>query len=155
TGDSMVYTYPMRLVAWAEIGRGALPLWTPLLLSGYPLLSMAQLGLGYPLTWFYLILPGHYAEQLYVLAPFALAPDFIYAYLRVVGGGWVASLRGGLSFAYGGMMAGGLNYNGMFGNAVTWTPLLLIAVERARTRPLIPCLIGAAAAYAMSVLTGL
>src|SRR4029434_1102539 len=34
-------------------------------------------------------------------------------------------------------------------------PLMLIAIERARSRPLLPCLIGASAAYAMSVLAGL
>lgn len=155
TGDSLIYSYPMRLVAWAESRRGALPLWTPALLSGFPLLAMAQVAVGYPLTWFYLILPGHYAEQIYVLAPFALAPSFVYAYLRAVGRSRLASLMGGLSFGYGGMMAGGLSHNGMFTNAVMWLPLLLLAIERARTRPLIPCLIGAAAAYAMSVLTGL
>ena len=41
------------------IRHGQLPLWTPLLLSGYPLLSMAQVGLGYPGTWGYLFLPGY------------------------------------------------------------------------------------------------
>src|SRR5262245_34465642 len=155
SGDSMAYSLPMRMVAWAEIRRGALPLWTPTLLSGYPLLSMAQLGLGYPLTWFYLILPGHYAEQIYVLAPFALTPIFFYAYLRVVGRSRAASMMGGLSFAYGGLMAGTLSFHGYFSNAVMWTPLLLIAIERARTRPLVPCIVGAAAAFAMSLLTGL
>ena len=155
TGDSLIYSYPMRLVAWTELRRGALPLWTPVLLSGFPLLAMAQVAVGYPLTWFYLILPGHYAEQIYILAPFVLAPSFVYAYLRAVGRSRLASLMGGLSFAYGGLMAGGLSHNGMFTNAVMWLPLLLLAIERARMRPLIPCLIGAAAAYAMSVLTGL
>src|SRR5690349_18670760 len=84
-GDALVYSYPLRTAMWEMIRHGQLPLWTPTLLSGYPLLSMAQLGLGYPLTWFYLVLPGYAAEQIYVLAPFLLAPIFTYAYTRQIG----------------------------------------------------------------------
>src|SRR5262245_62282469 len=83
-GDAFFYSYPLHSVAWASIRNGVLPLWTPHILSGYPLLSMAQLGIGYPLTWGYLFLPGHLAEEIYVLAPYLLAPAFIYAYLRVI-----------------------------------------------------------------------
>jgi len=155
TGDAIVYSYPLRTIAWEAIRNGSLPLWTPALMGGYPLLSMAQLGLGYPLTWGYLFLPGYVAEQVYVLAPFLLAPIFTYAFARELGRSRIAALLAGLSFGYGGMMAGGMAHNGLFTNAVTWLPLMLIAIERSRTRRLLPCLIGAAAAYAMSVLTGL
>jgi hypothetical protein len=155
TGDAIVYSYPLRTIAWDALRRGELPLWTPALLGGYPLLSMAQLGLGYPLTWGYLFLPGYAAEQIYVLAPFLLAPLFTYAFAREIGRSRLASLLAGLSFGYGGMMASGMAHNGKYTNAVVWLPLMLIAIERARTRRLLPCLIGASAAYAMSVLSGL
>src|SRR5262245_15251709 len=84
SGDALVYSYPMRQAAWEMIRDGAPPLWTPHILSGYPLLAMAQLGIGYPLTWGYLFLPGHIAEEVYVLAPYLLSPAFAYAYLRTV-----------------------------------------------------------------------
>ena len=155
SGDALVYSYPMRQAAWEMIRGGALPLWTPHILSGYPLLSMAQLGLGYPLTWSYLFLPGYIAEEVYVLAPYLLAPIFVYAYLRTVNCSRLASLLAGLSFTYGGMMVGGLGQTAMFTNAVMWLPLMLIAIERARTGRFLPCLAGAGAAYAMPVLTGL
>jgi hypothetical protein len=155
SGDALVYSYPMRQVAWQMIRNGQIPLWTPHILSGYPLLSMAQLGIGYPLTWGYLFLPGHIAEEIYVLAPYALAPVFLYAYLRTVNRSRLASVLAGLSFSYGGMMLGGLGQTAMFTNAVMWLPLMLIAIERARTGRLPLCLAGAGAAYAMSVLTGL
>ncbi len=155
SGDALVYSYPMRKVAWEMIRSGTLPLWTPHILSGYPLLSMAQLGIGYPLTWFYLILPGHVAEHIYVLAPYVLAPIFVYTYLREIGRSRLASLLGGLSFTYGGMMVSGLGQTAMFTNAVMWLPLMLIAMERARTEVFARCLIGAGLAYAMAVLTGL
>jgi len=152
--DAFFYSYPMRTVAWGMIRQGELPLWTPYIMSGYPLLSMAQLGLGYPLTWGYLFLPGHIAEQIYVLAPFLLTPAFTYAYLRELGRSPLASLLGALTFGYGGMMASPLANNGLLPNAVMWLPLILIALERARRGPFVPCLLGATGAYTMSVLTG-
>ena len=155
SGDALVYSYPMRQVAWQMIRGGALPLWTPHILSGYPLLSMAQLGLGYPLTWGYLFLPGHIAEEIYVLAPYLLTPIFVYAYLRTVDCSRMAALLAGLSFTYGGMMVSGLGQTAMFTNAVMWLPLMLIAIERVRGGRFPLCLAGAGAAYAMSVLTGL
>jgi hypothetical protein len=154
-GDALVYTYPLRTVAWEMIRQGQLPLWTPYLLSGYPLLSMAQLGLGYPLTWGYLFLPGYLAEEVYVLAPFLLTPLFVYVYLRECGRSRAASLLAGLSFTYGGMMAGGISHNGMFTNAVMWLPLLLLIIERAWQWPFKRALAWAGVVYALAVLTGI
>src|SRR5215468_7540587 len=153
-GDPLVYSYPLRTVAWETIRSGALPLWTPLIFSGYPLLSMAVVALGYPLTWGYLFLPGYRAEQIFVLAPYLLAPIFTYAYAREVGRSRLASTLAGLSFGYGGLILSPIGLNGMMPNAVMWLPLFLIAIERARTRRFIPCLLSGAAAYTMSVLAG-
>ena len=153
-GDARFYNYPLRMIAWQMIRSGDLPLWTPTVFSGYPLLSMAQLGLGYPLTWGYLFLPGYLAEKLYVLAPFLLAPIFTYLYLRTISRSWLASLLGALTFGYGGMMASPLANNGLVPNAAMWLPLLLIAAERARSGAIVKAMILATFAYSMSVLTG-
>ncbi len=154
-GDPMAESYPLRMVVWETIRNGSLPLWTPLLLSGYPLLSMAIIAVGYPLTWGYLFLPGHWAEQIFILAPYLLAPIFTYAYAREVGRSRLASALAGLSFGYGGSILSSIGLNGMMPNAVMWLPLFLIAIERAQTRRFIPCLLSGAAAYTMSVLTGI
>ena len=155
TGDALTYSYPLRVVMWETIRQGALPLWTPLVLSGYPLLSMAQLGVGYPLTWGYLFLPAYLAEQVYVLAPYLLAPAFTYAYAREIGRSRAASLLAGLAFAYGGMMASGLAHAGFMTNAVMWLPLVLIAIERAGKGNFALCLLGATGAFAMTILCGI
>src|SRR5215510_10106280 len=154
-GDPLSYAYPLRTIAWNMIRHGTLPLWTPLVLSGYPLLSMSPLGLGYPLTWGYLFIKGPWAEQIYIVAPYLLAPAFTYAYARQVGRSHLASLLAGLSFGYGGLILSPIGLNGMLPNAMMWLPLFLIAIERARTRRFIPCLLSATAAYTMSVLTGI
>jgi hypothetical protein len=132
-GDVFFYTYPLRATAWEMIRGGQLPLWTPHVLSGFPLLAMAQLGLGYPLTWGHLFLPARHAEMIYILAPFLLAPIFTYAYLREVGRSRLGALLGGLSFGYGGLMTNTYGMNAIPTNALMWLPLLLIACERART----------------------
>lgn len=152
--DAYYYSYPLRTVAWRSIREGALPLWTPHLMAGYPLLAMSQLGLGYPLTWGYLFLPGHLAEEVYILAPFLLAPAFTYAYAREIGRSPLAALLAGLSFTYGGMMLSKLGVIGTPTNSAMWLPLILLAVERARMRSLLPCLWLATGAFSMSVLNG-
>jgi hypothetical protein len=82
-------------------------------------------------------------------------PLFIYAYAREIGRSRLASLLAGLTFGYGGLMVSAVSNNGLLANAIMWLPLVLIAIERARTRRFIPCLLGATAAYTMSVLTGI
>src|SRR5262249_20714402 len=131
------------------------PLWTPHILSGYPLLAMSQLALGYPLTWGYLFLPNVWAEQIYLLAPFLLGPTFVYSYCRELGRSRLGSLLAGLTFGYGGIMIGVLGLYGFMSNSIIWLPLVLIALERAR-RPgsFVPCLLAAASASAMSLLNG-
>jgi hypothetical protein len=155
TNDSFIYSYPLRMHAWDQIRRGSLPLWTPLLMSGYPLLSMAQIGIGYPLTWGYLFLPGYLAEEIYVLAPFLLGPLFTYAFIREVGLSRMAALFGALSFGYGGMMFSPISHSGMLPNAMMWMPLVLIPIERARTKPFVRCLFQAALAYGIFALSGI
>src|SRR5205085_8287279 len=153
-GDALYYSYPLRTVAWRMIRHGQLPLWTPHILSGYPLLSMAQVAVGYPLTWGYLFLPGQWAEQVYVLAPFLLSPLFTYAYAREIGRSRLAALLAGLAYAYGGMMCGFISNSGMLTNGLMWTPLVLLYVVRARTRSFAYCLPRAGLLYALSVLAG-
>ena len=155
-GDPLYYSYPLRSIGWEMIRGGQLPLWTPLVLSGYPLLSMSQLAFAYPLTWGYLFLPGHWAEQIYVLAPFLLSPAFTYAYARETGRSRTASLLAGLAFGYGGMMCSGISFTGLPSNSMLWLPLVLIPIDRAAQGrgSFVPLLVGATAAYAMSVLNG-
>ena len=155
-GDPLYYSYPLRSVGWEMIRGGQLPLWTPLVMSGYPLLSMSQLAFAYPLTWGYLFLPGHWAEQAYVLAPFLLSPVFTYAYARETGRSRTAALLAGLSFGYGGMMCSGIAFTGLPSNSMLWLPLVLIPIDRAATGRgrFVPLLAAATAAYAMSVLNG-
>jgi hypothetical protein len=153
-GDAFFYMHPLRASAWRIVRAGHAPIWTPHIFSGFPLLAQTQLGLGYPLAWLYLVLPSHLAEQIYVYAPFVLAPAFLYLYAREIGRSRTAAIFAGLTFAYGGYMTNVLGMIGMTSNPVAWLPLFLVAIERARTRPFARCLVGATVVYAMAVLNG-
>lgn len=153
-GDPLRQFYPIRTVAWQMIRDGDFPFWAPHILSGYPLASMAMLGLGYPLTWGYLFLPGEWAEQIYVLAPYLLAPIFTYLFLRECGRSPEASLLGGLTFGYGGFLFSPIGLTGVHANSALWLPLYLLGIAHARRRPLLPSLLLGTAAYTMSVLAG-
>lgn len=152
-GDAFTESLPLRTHAWRAITSGQVPGWTTALMSGYPLLSMGQLGIGYPLTWGYLF-SNTRGEEFYVLAPYVLAPLFVFAYARSLHLSRAAALLAGFSFGYGGMMTAPITHNGMFSNSFMWLPLTLMFLERSRTQAFIPCLLGAAGAYAMAVLSG-
>ncbi len=152
--DSFTEMLPERVVAWKAIRQGTLPLWTPLILSGYPHLSMSQMALAYPLTWGYLVLPPYWAEQIYVLAPFILTPIFTYCYARTLQLTRAACLLAALAFGYGGILIMPDIPNGLQQNAMMWLPLLLIAIEHSRKADLLKGLLWTTAAYSPSVLTG-
>jgi hypothetical protein len=151
--DSWIYSYPLRSAAWRQIQDGQLPLWTTGIFSGYPLLSMSQLGLGYPLTWAYFF-HGGWGEQVFVLAPFVLAPSFTYLYVRELGRSRSSALLAGLAFAYGGFNASPIGHSGILSNGFAWLPLMLVWVERSRRGRFFPCLVATALSYAACVLAG-
>jgi hypothetical protein len=157
-GDAFIETHPLRSVFWDALGSGELLLWTPHIYSGYPLLSIAQLAVGYPLTWGYLFLPSHVAEEIYVLAPYLFSPMFTYAYAREINLSRTASLFAGLSFGYGGMMTIANGVIGLPTNGLMWLPLVLVALERSRRRndegEFLRPLIFATLSFSMSVLNG-
>jgi hypothetical protein len=153
TGDQFIEFHPLRRVAWDMIRHGSLPLWTPYIFSGYPLFAESHMGLAYPINWMYLFLPSQLVEQINVLAPFLLAPIFTYLYVRALGKSRPAGILAGLCFGYGGFMASRMA-NGLMPNAVMWLPLVLIPILKMSGSRFITCLLGAFAAYLMSVLNG-
>jgi hypothetical protein len=153
-GDAQVLHYPLRKLAWDMVRNGALPIWTPLIFSGHPLMSMGQLALGYPVTWLYLILPGYWAEQIFILFPFLMSSIFTYAYLRGIDRSHIASLIGGLVYGYGGFILSPVGFIGSHMNSALWLPLLLLGIARSGRSPFFRCVLLSTVAYTMSILAG-
>src|SRR5262245_4021089 len=139
-GDQFAELHPLRRVAWDMIRHGSLPLWSPYIFTGYPLLSLAQNGLAYHMTWGNLFLPCQWVEQIHVLATFLLATIFTYLYIRALGKSRLAGILAGLCFGYGGFMASWMT-NGLMPSAVMWLPLVLIPVMKVSGSRFISCLL--------------
>jgi hypothetical protein len=72
-GDGLSYYYPVRVHA-AEITReGRLPLWSPALFAGFPLLADIEVGALYPPNALFLVLPPPLALNLLIVLTFLLA----------------------------------------------------------------------------------
>ena len=153
TGDALYYSYPLRTYAWQILREGILPLWTSAIMGGYPLFAMSSLGLAYPLTWGYAFLPGYWAEQVYVAAPFLLAPTFTYLYVREIGRSRYAALLAALSFGYSGFSLA--TVNGYLTNGVMWLPLLLLVLERSQRTSTVKSVLLICLVYTLSILNGL
>jgi hypothetical protein len=129
--DTQVFYFPLLQVAARSLSNLTFPLWTPGILTGYPLFADGEAGFLYPLH--VLILPWLGPERglvaLQVLHSF-LASAFAYALLRTLGIGPLGAIVAGLTYGYSGVAAGQIVHQNVF-HAMVWLPLELVFVERA------------------------
>ena len=71
--DGLLQNVPFRVAAAQMIRSGQLPLWNPYIFSGMPLFATAQVGILYPLNWFYLPFSPATATNLMVIATYVVA----------------------------------------------------------------------------------
>src|ERR1700750_2878120 len=62
--DGLLQNVPFRVAAFQILRSGNLPLWDPYIFSGMPLLATAQVGILYPLNWFFLTFSAATATNL-------------------------------------------------------------------------------------------
>ncbi len=125
--DITITHYPNALFLKSQfLQNGVIPLWSPVILSGYPFAGNPLSGLWYPPGWLALIFPLPLGFNLVVALHLLLGGLGMYTLLRSEGLGKYASIFGALTFEsmpkifahYG---AGHLTLI----YAVTWTPWLL------------------------------
>src|SRR5215831_6289180 len=83
--DGLLQNVPFRVAAAQMVRSGYLPLWNPLIFSGMPLFATAQVGILYPLNWFYLPLSPTMATNLMVVSTYVVAGLGAYLYARQIG----------------------------------------------------------------------
>ncbi|MFQ5857202.1 MAG: YfhO family protein [Anaerolineae bacterium] len=129
-GDVFRFFYPQRAVYADALRHGHLPLWTPDVLAGFPLLAEVQTGVFYPLNLLlYRILPIDVALTYSVLLALSLAGVAMYTLGRVLRLKPAAALLAALTFTYGGFFVGHLNHLNIVG-AAPWLPIELVIVEK-------------------------
>jgi len=121
-GQTFGWKWLIRETFW---GHGALPLWNPHLMCGYPILGNLNYALLLPMHLLYLLLPtGMAASWTYLLTHFLGALACWY-FLRVIGVRNWGALLGGLAFGFGVRNLGHLT-NGFVGHLET-LPFLPLA----------------------------
>ena len=98
--DTVDWMYPSQVLARQAFEEGRLPLWNPYASSGTPLATMVNYGLFYPFTAFFLFLPVSLGVSLHAAARFVLAGVGLYLLARETGLSHIASLLGGVVYAF-------------------------------------------------------
>jgi len=121
---------PMKHLYDQALGEGRLPLWSPELGTGFPLLAQGEVGALYPFNLLlYAALPLVPAFNWSVLLHAALAGAFTAMLARQIGAGRAGSLLAGVVFAFGGFFVVHVKHVAITATAV-WAPLLLLLIER-------------------------
>ena len=121
-------------LTWHETVRqaihsGHLPLWTPYIFNGYPILAEPQQSTFYPIAWLMLVLPINVAVSWYMLIHVWLAGMGMFLFTRQMGAGRLPALLAGVAFAYSGLLVGRLWAGHSTVYAVdAWTPWLALGL---------------------------
>ncbi len=127
--DGLLQNVPFRVAAAQMIRGGHLPLWNPYLFSGMPLFATAQVGVLYPLNWFYLPFSTTVATNLMVISTYGAAGLGAYLYARKIGASVAGAAITSLTWQFGGAVIGQLSHINIAQTAAL-LPWLLWSVDR-------------------------
>jgi len=120
---------PWSFHLWKILQNGSLPLWTPLIHTGFPLFAEGQVGALYPLRLLlFFISPFKLAYLAEPVIHFFLGWIFTGLFLKKIGLRRMAALLGGMLFVFGSAYAGCLT-NTVSVRVVIWLPLSLYLAE--------------------------
>lgn len=127
--DLSGYYYLLHRFVRDGLQEGRLPLWSPNIFSGFPLLADPQASAFYPPAWLTLVLPVNIGISWYMLFHIWLAGLGMFAFVRYMGGDWLPALLSGIAFAFSGLLAGRLwaGHTTVYA-MVAWIPWLVLAL---------------------------
>ena len=125
TSDVVSVIYPLRSMAVDLIKSGTLPLWNSRMFTGYPLLANFQVGVFSPTMLFYFIMPKIWAWSAQVMVQPPIAAIGMYLFLRNIKLGKLASLTGGLAYAFAGFSVIWLEWNA-HALVAAWIPYVFL-----------------------------
>lgn len=128
-GDYSAQHIPWSRFLADSLANLSLPLWTPYMHSGFPILAEGQIGALYPPNLImYLFLPYKIAYTYNILLHFVLAGIFMYIYVREIGMSKAAATVTVIAFLFGSSY-GGCFYSMMSLKVLVWFPLVLFLTE--------------------------
>ena len=133
-GDTFSYFYPYWGARDLALRAGMLPLWSPDLFMGVPLLANSQLGTFYPPNWLTVGLPPPDAVRVSILihAIWAFLGTYVLARRALHLDVWGAAAAGAL-FAFGGYMGGRVEQINQL-QGLAWMPWLFALLHEALER---------------------
>ncbi len=134
-GDTFSYFYPYWHVRNAALLSGLLPLWSPDLFMGVPLLANSQLGTFYPPNWIVAPLAPPDGIRVSILLHVAWAAIGTYLLARrTLGVERMAALTAAVVFAFGGHVGAHVEQINQL-QGLAWLPWLIYLFDRALSRP--------------------
>ncbi|MGH9842269.1 MAG: hypothetical protein ACREEM_26255 [Blastocatellia bacterium] len=127
--DVIFWFYPAYKFVAEQLKQGNLPLLTPYLYCGAPLLAEWQAGVFDPINWLYLFGVTSRTLTLSLQLSFAIAMLAMFAYARGIGFKRRASVVAAVIYGLSGLTVGRTLYPG-FLHIVALAPLVLVFVER-------------------------
>ena len=127
--DAVFWFFPAYKFVAEELRQGRIPLWTPYLYAGAPLLAEWQAGVFDPLNWLHLLGASSRTLTTSLQLTFSLALCGTYRYARAIGLARRAAVVSALIYGFGGFIVGRTLYPG-FLHIVALAPLMLSFVER-------------------------
>lgn len=121
--DVVSQIYPLRTYAMNQIKSGILPLWNPMMFAGYPFIANIQVGILNPTNLLFFIFSYPIAWGLQSFLQPLMAAIFTYFFLRFLKIGRIASVFGGLVFAFSGFNVIWMEWN-VHAFTVAFLPLL-------------------------------
>ena len=152
-GDGYQQALPLHVLVARMWRAGQLPAWNPYAFSGSPLMADGIAGVWYLPNVLFLVLPPVAANNVTLLASFAVAAAGAYVFARHLTDDRVAGLVSALAFAGSGFFLGHVVHQAILASAC-WLPWAIYGVERCRTGLSARYLALGAGALAMAELAG-
>ena len=125
--DMQLFFVPQRRLLWAALQEGHLPLWTPLLGNGTPLLANFQSGAFYPPNWAYAASPFFGAYNGLLVLHFLLGGGFMYLLGRAIDLDRAAAVAAAVAYMLGGYFVSLTNLLNVL-QAAAWAPAVAWAI---------------------------
>ena len=127
--DGFLQNVPFRVAAARMIRAGHLPLWDPYIFSGMPMFATAQVGILYPLNWFYVPFSPATATNLMVIATYVVAGLGAYLYARQLKASVAGAVITSVAWQFGGAAIGQISHINIVHTAAL-LPWILWSIDR-------------------------
>lgn len=127
--DPVRQEYPWRFLSVEQEKQFLLPLWNPYNGLGTPLLGNQQSASFYPFNMLFFILPFALAWSSLIVLSMVFGAWFLYLYLKQLRLSQMASVFGGITFAFSGFFISWLEWN-TIAHVLMWLPFILFSIEK-------------------------